>query len=182
MLPWILFAPAIVEDEDMSDNYIELERYVGSQQTAKGSVSLGVNDEDTVVRVYTGADIAEGGVLSVHKEDNTDYQNTSGFNAFAVIVLDGRDSGIATRHVKIYSAPTTDSISGATLVFETGQVDNDNFDAGGDYVTTPPLKIQDNHYIVVENVDDSRAGTNNVRTLGVTVVPQSTSLIVERGA
>ena len=179
--PVILFAPLEVDEEDMADSYLDIKRYIGALLNTSGVVSLGVNDKDTVKFASTGAAIAEGSALSVHDESDSDYQNLSGFDAMAVIVLNGNDTGGATRHVKIWSAPTTDSITAATLVFETGDSDNNYFDANLDRLTTPPCRIQDNHFIVVENIDDSRAGTNNVNVIGVVETSEASTVIVERG-
>lgn len=157
-----------LDEDDMADSYLEFPKYIGQQANTAGTVSVGVQDGDTVRLTATSATIAEGSALSVHGEDDTDYQNTSGFNAIAVIIMNCDNTGAAQRHVKIYSAPTTDSTSSATLLFEIGKADNSVFNANNDSYTTPPLKIQNNHFIVVENVDDSRAGTNNVDIVGST--------------
>ena len=165
-LPTILFQVGEIVD-DMADNYITTDRYIGDASIVIGKVDVGVQDGDTVRKFFSGATITEGNALSVHGEDDADYKNTSGFDAIAVIVLIALSGGAATRHVKIYSAPTTDSTAGATLVWETGQTDSPYFDASLDRLTSAPVKIQDDHFIVIENVDDARAGANDVKNFGV---------------
>lgn len=143
----------------MSDHYMEVPLYVGGTTTA-GQVHLGVQDGDTVKYLIHSADIAEAGVKSLHlPDDSTAYQNTSGFDAQVIILIRGRDTGTQARHIKVYSAPTTDSTSSATEVFD---YDGTNFNASTSLLTTPPLKISNNHYIVIENVDESRVGNNDV--------------------
>ena len=182
MFPWIPFLSERGVD-DLPDNFISIERFVGSLNISRGDVSIGVNDEDTVKYLHGNIAQAEGDILSVHDDDNTDYKNTTGFDAITVLTINVINTGVATRHIKVYSGPTTDSTSGATLVWEVGQVDNDFYDGDGDAITTPPLKIQNNHFIIVENVDDSRAGTNNFQVTGTIVTGVSVnSIVVERGA
>jgi len=182
MLPWIAFIPEEFVEDDLPDNFMTVPRFWGAGTSSNGEVGAGVNDVDTVRFFFNSVEIAEGTVLSAHGEDNADYKNISGKNAIAVIILEGRNSGAATRHIKIYSGPTTDSITGATKVFETGQTDGGYFDAANDLLTLPPVKIQNNHFIIVENVDDSRAGTNAVGLIGTNSLNTVTSFVVERGA
>jgi hypothetical protein len=88
---------------------------------------------------------------SLHlSDDSTDYQNTSGKVAYAMVTItsDG-DSG--ARSAKIYSAPTTDSKTAATEVW-----DSLNFTAAtawgpSELITSWLVPIQNNHYIVIEN-------------------------------
>lgn len=67
--------------------------------------------------------------------------------------------------MKVYYGPTTDTVTGATLLFEFGQDDAAFFDADGNAITTPPLTMPTGNYIIVENVDDSRVGTNDIQVL-----------------
>ena len=167
----------------MADSYYSVARYVGATGTKEGEVSVGVNDEDTFKHFYESANIAEGGILSVHGDDNADYQNNTSFDAIAVLTLQGVGTGGATRHVKIWSGTVTDSLSGSTtLLWEFGQVDSTFFDASSDSLTTPPMKIAAGRYLIVENVDDSRAGDNSVKVLGLNNDPSLKSFVVERGA
>jgi len=102
-------------------------------------------------------------------------KNTTGNDAFAVLIIIARTGGTEERHVKIYSGPTENSTSGATLLFEVGRDANSGIlNAQGEQLTTPVLKIQNNHFLTVENVDDSRAGINDIRFSGI-------NWVVERG-
>jgi len=147
----------------------------GSTESNSGGVAIEVKDGDTV-KVIKHDDFTEGTSESVHEQDNsTSYQNTSGSTAICVIIIRCTNSGAEERHFKIYSAPTDNSTASANLVYEFGSEAASTFmDALNDRLTTPPLPISDNHFIVVENVDDSRAGTNNIQLNGID------SVVVER--
>ena len=178
IFPWIPFLKE-GEDDELPDHFITLPNYDGFSGTEKtsGGSSLGVNDADTVKALATNAGLAEGAVGSLHVEDNsTSYQNTSGVTAYAIIIIQCEGAGTATRHVKIYSGPTENSTASATLLFEIGSVTTFGIlNATGEKLTTPILKIQDNHFLTVENVDDSRAGANNIN------YDSSVGWVVERG-
>lgn len=168
----------------MADNYISVVRYDGANTTTpQGEVSLGVNDVDTTKLLESPGIMTEGTILSVHDDvTGAAYQNTSGSTALAVLTIQGNSSGVLTRHVKIYSGPTTDSVTGATLLLEVGAVVTGFLNASDNRFTTPPLKIQNNNFIIVENVDDSRAGINNLIVLGGATAGGIFSIVVERGA
>lgn len=166
----------------MADSYILVERFNGISTIVAGEVSIGKNDVDTVKYANCLANMAEGTILSVPQEGGSDYKNLSGFNTVAVLMVQCANTGVASRHVKIYFSPTTNSSSGATLLWEIGSVDNIFFDASTDSITTSPLTIQNNHFIIVENVDDSRAGLNDISVIGADTNFAVHSLVVERGA
>lgn len=152
----------------MADSYMSTIKYNGFDSDGSGEVLIGVQDGDTVLSLVDNASaLTEGGVRSMHEEDDsTDYQNTTGFNAICVLTFEASASGTEERHVRVYSGPTTNSTTGATLLWEFGTDGTSGiFDTSGQRVTTPPLKISNNHFIIVENVDDSRAGTNNILPL-----------------
>ena len=118
----------------------------------------------TRVPVVLTAVLAEGDIHSVHIEDDTtSYQNTSGNPAYTSFSIGTSQAGGAQRHVKIYSSPTDDSATGAILLFEIGTVDTPAFDGPTDSLTVSNLKIENNHYLVVENVDESRVGDNSLK-------------------
>ena len=185
MIPIVIFPSIIPTSGDgLADSYFSLSRYIGSTSASiEGTVEVGVNDIDTVRLLDQSADITEGSVLSVHGDDGANYQNNSGFDAMAVLTLIALSSGTATRHVKIFSHSVADTAAG-TLVWEMGQQDNVFFDAANDLFTTPPLRIQTGHFINIQNVDDARAGTNNVNIDAQSVVTTSVvrNIVVERGA
>ena len=96
MIP-IVISPGLLSDitggaggtgDGMADSYISVVRYVGLSATLGfGYVSIGKNDIDTVEYFINSVDMVEGDVLSVHGDDDTDYKNTSGFDAIAVLVF-----------------------------------------------------------------------------------------------
>lgn len=168
MIPLLVARIVQADDGDgLADNYQSLPKFTGTGTNISGDVNVGIENGDTVKGFFSSVDITEGTALSVHDESDTDYQNTSGADATTVLILLATNTGAATRHVRVYSSPTTDTIAGGTLVWETGQSDSTFFDAASDQLTSPPMQIQNNHFIVVNNVDDSRAGTNNVQVLGL---------------
>jgi len=176
-LPLILFK--VEEVEDLPDHFVTLPHYDGSSGTPKssGGMSLGVNDGDTVKVLGFRNEITEGQIRSLHLEDDTtDYQNTSGFNAFAAITVEADNTGILTRHIKIFSSPTTNSITSATLLYEYGSQQTPMLNADGEKLSITGLKIQDDHFLVIQNVDDSRAGLNSI-TIGSTEIE---AFVVER--
>jgi len=118
----------------------------------------------TLVPVIHITDLVEGDIKSVHTEDDsTSYQNTTGNDAVVSFSIQASNAGgTATRHVKVYSSPNNDSTSGATLLFEYGTASSSFFDTAGDNIGLSNLRIQNNHFLVIENVDDSRAGPNHI--------------------
>lgn len=174
----------IPEDDDgfpggggiTADHAILVPYYFSSAAAIEGgAIGLGVQDADTPKMLRHRSSITEGSVVSVHTEgDSTSYQNTSGSTAYAAIIILCAGGGTEERHVKVYSSPNDNSTTSATLLFEFGANTGTNFmDANGEKFTTPKLAIQTNHYLVVENVDDSRSGTNNIQV--------QEGWIVERG-
>lgn len=131
----------------MADSYISIPKFLGAT-VPEGEQLLGVQDGDRVRALRHGT-ISNGQVFSVHIQDNaTSYQNTSGFDAFAILVVEA--SGVAqTRIINIYDSPTDNSTAGATLRFDINQ---NFFDSTNEKLTTPPMKISNNNFCVVENV------------------------------
>lgn len=183
MIPIVFFPSILPEADDMADSYFQVARFTGNGSNTAGFISIGVNDEDTVkVLRGTGTDWAEGNIQSLHDQTNTDYQNTSGYDAIAVINITCKNGGGATRHVKIWSGATVNSTSGATLLYEVGGEDTVFFDGLNDTLTVGPLKVQNNHYLTIENVDDSRTGSNDIGLSDYIATAGITNIIVERGA
>lgn len=180
VLPTVLIPSILVEDGDgMADNYISISRFIGSTTTTAGEVNIGVQDGDTVTYLDGTATLTEGNVLSVHAQGGADYQNTSGFDAVAVVTLLAINAGTQRRHVKVYAHTLADTAAG-TLLWEVNNNDITFFDASGDFLTSPPLKIPTGNYINVENVDDSEAGLNDVKVGGAVGSSTIVSLVVER--
>jgi len=178
MFPWLPFLKDTGDTGDLPDHFVGLPYFDGRSATAftSGGVQLGVNNEDTVKMIIHTAAIAEAGVNSIHEEDNaTSYQNTSGADAFAILILKCDNTGAIERHIKLHSSPNDNSTTSATLLFEVGAgTANSILDADNEELTVGPLRISNNHYLVIENVDDSRAGSNDIRVS----VP---GWVVERG-
>ncbi len=178
---WIQLLSEFEDADDMADSYLTTTKYNGFQVSSvpqtDGTVHVGVQDGDTIVYLAYNSAIAEAAVVSVHTDDDsTSYQNTSGFDAVAVLTL-ATVSGSDEAHVKVYSSPNDNSTSSATLLWEYGNsASSSMFKAAGDLLTSPPLKIQNNHYIVIENVDESRAGDNTIDLYA----RANTSFVVER--
>lgn len=176
VFPWIAFLKE--GEDDLPDHFLTVPYFngTGGSPSSSGGMSIGFNDVDTTKFLLHTVAITEGSASSVHLENNTtDYQNTTGQDAFAVLVLNAVGSGTVQRHVKIWSGGTVNSISGATLLFEINSaVVVTILDNAAEKFTTPILTIQNNHYLTIENVDDSRAGTNDISVA-------SDSWVVERG-
>jgi len=145
--------------DDLPDHFEEIVKFEGSAVQA-GVMLLGVNDGDTVLVLRHTADITDTQLRSIHEtNDSTSYQNTSGKDAFVILVVVARGAGSATRAFKIYSSPNDNSKTSATEVYE--------FPSGAagmtvslNQFTTPPLKIQNNHFCVIEN--NSGDGTSDI--------------------
>jgi len=180
IFPWM---PFLKEGEDVGiANFYLVPLFEGAGQspiTGGGGVGIEVKDGDTVKLLTHRTAITEGTVRSAHEQDNsTSYQNTSGQDAIAILLLETFSAGTEERHYKIYSGPTDNSTASATLLLEYGSdATSGHFDAPnqGDLMTTSPLTISNNHYIIIENVDDSRAGTNDL-----VLRPGNYSIVVER--
>jgi hypothetical protein len=183
LLPVVIFPPPLDDGDGMADSYIAIDRYNGVASTVVGTISVGVNDEDTVkiLNGTSGSVITEGSVISMEDDSGSAYQNTSGFDAIAVITIFATSAGVASRHVKIWSSSSANSATG-TILFEVGQEDNAFFDASADRLTIGPLKIQNNNYLNIENVDDSRTGSNDILILDYHTGAVLSNLVVERGA
>lgn len=141
--------------------------------------AVDANTVITLVPVFHTASITEGEVKSVHTaDDSTAYQNTTGNTAYATLNLRTIDGGQSERHIKIWSGPTADSTTSATLLWEIGKLSTTEYlsQSDVDRITTRTLKIQNNHYLTIENVQESRAGTNNV-TIGI---DSTVNYVIER--
>ena len=169
--------PSILEDDDLPDNLFLLPYFAGTAGTesSSGSVGIGINDEDTIKILVHDTAITEGTAVSVHlRDDSTSYQNNSGGNASAILLITGESAGTESRHVKVWSSPNDNSTTSATLILDIDQPGVLN--ANGEAMTVVCPKIQSGHYLVIENVDESRAGANDVHIPNVLV-----SYVVERG-
>jgi hypothetical protein len=145
------------EIDDLPDNWINM-----------GGVFTKVAPTATIERkflVHT-AEISEGDIQSLHTDDDsTAYQNTSGNAAFANIELTAANASGANRHIKIFSSPTIDSITGATELIEIGQSTAGLLENNGDTMVVKDLRIEPNHYLTIQHIDDSRTGDIRVRVV-----------------
>ncbi len=146
--------------DGMTDNYYDFDVYNGGS-TAVNNNSIGHNRDDALVHLVHETNFDNGEAVSLHLgDDTTDYQNTTGSTVYVIISIEAF-TDIGTRAYKIYSAPTTDSVAGATEVFDSANLPSDQaWDAGGELLTSFLVPIQDNHFIVVENT--SGAGSRRL--------------------
>lgn len=173
MIPFPISVSILADGDEMPDNLFGLAYYDGTQATPKesGGVALGVNDADTIQILAYDTTITTGQIFSIHeRDDSTSYQNVSGANATAVLNIQAQNAG-STRHIRIWSSPNDDSKTSATLILEidqTGILDN-----AAEILTVICPKIQNNHYLVIENAG---ASTEDIK------IPLSRpSYVVERG-
>lgn len=161
-------------EDDLPDHFHPVPFYpgTGASLTATGTgIQLGVNTDDTIKYLIHLSAIAEGAIAAVFEEDNTTiYQNNSGKTAIVSLVISATGSGTLERHPRVYSAPNSGNLTGALLRWEIGTTQTNILDADLELLTTPPLFINDNHFIVVENVDDSRAGINSILVTPISAV------------
>ena len=125
---------------------------------------IGYNRDETVTSLVYNTAIDDAGIQSLHLlNDSTDYQNTSGKTAYAVITVNSQ-TGVTPKKFKIYSAPTINSKSGATLVFDSTTLmqGTTSMNANGEKLTTWLLPIQNNHFIVLENTTGTSSQFINV--------------------
>ena len=154
-----------VEDDDVS-SLITLPYYNGGTVVVNtgSSVSLKVPDDSTPKAILHTTEITEGSAVSLHTDDDsTSYQNSATGKAGAIFIIECRGTGTEPRHIKVYSSPTDNSATG-TVVFDYDGDGKGNFNSSTEELTVLiPNSIAANHYIVIENVDESRAGVNNIR-------------------
>lgn len=163
MIPLTISVSTIPPSGDgMADNYYPVAKFSGVGSTQGDDVLLGLNDGDTLKTILHITLITDTQTLSVHEDDDaTSYQNTSGFDAMAVLVLNAQGSdGATVRNFKLYSSPNNNSTTSATLVYDFSTFSPAGvFDATNDIYTTPPVKIENNHYVVIENLSGSANST-----------------------
>lgn len=176
-LPNLLFNIEVEEGDGLTDNYLRFSVF-RAKNTVSQIADIGYNRNDKIIEI--SLDVIDNGVaMSVHiGESTTDYQNTTLETAYAIISLVNTGPN-GERRWKIYSAPTTNSIVGATEVFDS----DDLIIPPGEYVgftdrlTSNLVPIQPNHFIVVENV--SGASSRLIST-SPDAEPQS-GVVIEQG-
>ena len=103
-------------------------------------------------------------------DDTTDYQNTSGKTAYVIITF---SAGVQTqkRLVRIFSAPTTNSITSATEVFDSQDVlGASSWNSNGNRLTSYVVPIQDNHFIVIQNYTGAAGDIDIPATAGADAI------------
>ena len=152
-LPTILFQ---VEGEDMVFN---------------STTFIGLNDADTRILLVNETVLSQNVPKSILlSDDSTVYQNTTGQDAFASIIVEMSGADGASAAWEAYSAPTSNSIAGATKVFENLGGMSGVLDANGQTQTATPLKISNGHFIVI-----------NLSTTNHAIFSPAGSFVVERG-
>lgn len=163
MIP--LLVARIVEGEvgdGLADNYLTYIRFVKSTSVAVQVQrdQIGYNRDDVVVLLQHNASILlnETKSLFLGGFTSTAYQNTSGNTAFVIVSGNIAGTGVNARF-KLYSAPTTDSKAGATEVFDSDDIVS-SWNAVSSRTTSFLVPIQDNHFIVFENLSVSAQPMN----------------------
>lgn len=175
-MPGVVIKVSILPEsgDGMADSYFPITNFNGQSSTTIDFIQLGVNDGDTMRTLIHSTDITDTQLRSIHSDDDsTSYQNGSGFNAIAVLVLGARGAATVIRNFKLWSSPNDNSKTSATLVydFSTSTVGT-VFDSSADSFTCPPVKVQNSHYLVLENLSGSATGDIDVG-LGSKVVERT---------
>ena len=140
--------------DDMADSYISLPYFRGNGTVEpSGSISLGVNDIDTVKPLIHDADISIGAGNSIHEaDDSTSYQNNSGKDAFVIMILQVGATVTDVASYKIWDSPTNNTATG-TVRFDTqGAFLANQMNAVGQRITLGPFKISPNNFCVINPV------------------------------
>jgi len=162
--------PAIVVD-DLPDHFEQMSKLVGGTSSSN-LFFLGIKDGDSVKLLVHTTDITDAQLRSVHLSDDvTSYQNLSGKDAFVILLLVARNTSTGPRPFKIYSSPNDNSKTGATEVYDFDG--NTGFNNTGEGWTTPPLKIQNNHFCVVENLSG-----NALRDISVSIASRVVGFVI----
>lgn len=157
---------AATDRDELADNYILFSMYPASGTPTVARI--GYNRDETVVHLVHATAFDDTATESLHvKDDSTSYQNTTGKTAYAIITVNASTQTGVERDFKVHSAPTDNSKTAATLLYDTTNFIG-SWATINTRVTTPLLAIADNHFIVIENT--SGASSRNLS------VPASNSL------
>lgn len=178
MFPWTWFTPAPVvppEGDGMADFYLNFPHfYTNNTITVVDRDDIGYNKGDKLI--YVQRFIASSGIFSLEKVGGTvDYQNLTGADVYVILTVEAGNPNESAAF-RVYSAPTTNSVSGATEVFDSADHAG-NFGDGGDQLTTNIFIISNNHFIVLENLATTRGITvnaparNDPHPFGVVIEP-----------
>lgn len=164
------------EDQDLG-NSICLPYFDGESNTAEpsGQMCINVNDIDTVKMLIHNTDISAGSdIKSIHLADDvSSYQNTSGNDAFVIMVISSKGAGSVTRDIKIWDSPVNnDKTGGAILRLESSTGLPGFLNGSNKKATMGVIKISNNNYCVIENA--TVGATNDINI-------SDTAWVVERG-
>lgn len=149
--------------DGLADNYIEFQILVGGTAGTSTTDYIGYNRGETVVKLTHNTSFDDTVLKSLHlMDDSTDYQNTSGNTAYAIVTATAiTDAG--DRAFKIWSAPTTDSKTAATQVFDSAVAFNNLlWDGNNELLTSWQVPITDQHFIVIENTSGATPRNINI--------------------
>jgi len=144
----------IVRLDEMSDYYILTSIYDGVSSTVKRTDRFGFNRGEVIKRLTHTALIDDTESQSLHLvDDSTSYKNVSGSIAYAVVTVKVSGTPAPKRKFKIYSSPTDNTPAGAPIFdSENFVLASNDFDNAGDKSTAYLLPIQDDHFIILENL------------------------------
>jgi len=151
-LPEILFTVGVVGD-GLSDTYLDWLSFMGGNPGLTYNTQVGYNKGDNLVPLVHNTKFDNGVVVSLHElDDSTNYKNTTGKTVYVIINIIAIDDA-GTRACKVYSGPTADSKTGATLLFDSTKYIPDDaiWNASQEKITTFVLAIQNNHFVNIEN-------------------------------
>ena len=116
-------------------------------------------------------------IVVIRYHQKIHIQNNTGKIAYAIVsVTASVDTG--DRDYKLWSAPTTNSIVGATQVFDSKDQLSSSalFDAANDTLTSNLVPIQDTHFIVLENTSGA-----SPRQIDVPSNSSPRAIVIEQG-
>lgn len=170
--------------DGLADNYIPFEFFVGTAYDTDWTI--GVNRDDTLLNVVRNTAFDAGVAVSLQLADGTtDYQNLTGRTVYVIVTVTAA-AATGPRSYKIWSSPTTNSIVGATQVYDSVDFVTNAllFNSSGEDWTSYLVPIQDNHYAVIENTSAVLGeqlqvqSTNSRRGLIVQPRDESAALVV----
>lgn len=146
----ITVVSVVPSGDGLAENYFAFPVFDGGTSKTNDNL-IGYALTDTIVPLRHGADMDDTVIKSLHtSDDSTDYKNTTGKVAQVIITVQARlDASL--RNFKIYSAPTTDSVTGAILVFDTAVSDFNTLGTANTKLTINMVDIQNNHFVVIQN-------------------------------
>ena len=149
--------------DNLADNYILFSMYIGSTSSSRND-QIGYNRGETVKKLVFNTNFDDTVTNSLHlADDSTDYQNTSGKTAYAIVTVNAAvNSG--DRAFKIWSAPTTNSKTAAIEVYDSADWAHTStgFDGSSDKFSSVLVPITVNHFVVIENTSGTSSRNINV--------------------